>query len=62
MLAHILTQSVNPDYLDAREALKRHFDQARFAVYKEVTGEDLVPTTSDEGDADNDVENWNRHE
>lgn len=40
MLAHILTQSVNPDYLDAREALKRHFDQARFAVYKEVVGDE----------------------
>lgn len=45
MLAHILTQSVNPDYLDAREALNRHFDQARFSVYKEVVGDEAASRT-----------------
>lgn len=45
MLAYILTQSVNPDYLDAREALKRHFDQARFALYKEVVGDEAASKT-----------------
>lgn len=36
MLSHIFTQSVSPDYVEAREALHNHFSRAQSEVYNVV--------------------------
>lgn len=52
MLSHIFTQSVSPDYVEARQALQDHFSRAYSEVYNVVIEDYPGPVPSDEMPSD----------